>query len=600
MTEVKELKSPDLSFEKTLTDGERKGYFRVHNDGTKIEYLPSGHKENLNDPEEKIRAEYYLDLIEKYGYPAARIGLEVEMPDRTPERYADIVIYENDAQTKPYIVVECKKDGISDAEFEQSTKQAIANARVLHAPFANCVAGNTRRAIETVIWNDKEPAKATITDIPISYGKVEEFRYKKGDPVWDLKPIDQQDLKRTFQKSQDTLWAGGKRAPTTAFDEFAKIIFVKIRDEKKGRRDGDPYDFQIKTHESVESVYNRINDLYQEAKKIDSDVFKEDLKVEPEELYTVVEHLQGISLDKTDLDTKGVAFEHFMEDFFKGKSGQFFTPRNIVSFAVKMMGVKNDDLVLDPACGSGGFLLHALDEVRSQAKEFFAGDPTAEWRYWHDFAQNNLYGIEINDSIARVAKMNMIIHDDGHTNVIGNDALNGIDKMWEKNQGFDKDAFDIIVTNPPFGATIKRSEHPYLESFKLGKNGNKVRDSQKTEILFIERCIDFLKPETGQMAIVLPDGILTNSSLQYVRDFLMEKCQILGVVSLPVFAFSHFGAAVKSSLVFIRRRGEDEKFGHYRIFMAIAEHVGYDATGRKDHENNLPAIVNEYEKFKND
>jgi type I restriction enzyme M protein len=116
-----------------------------------------------------------------------------------------------------------------------------------------------------------------------------------------------------------------------------------------------------------------------------------------------------------------------MEDFFKGKSGQFFTPRNIVSFAIKMMNIKNDDLVLDPACGSGGFLLHALDEIRSQAKEFFEGDPTAEWRYWHDFAQNNFYGIEINDSIARVAKMNMIIHDDGHTNVIGHDALNDIE-----------------------------------------------------------------------------------------------------------------------------------------------------------------------------
>jgi type I restriction enzyme M protein len=591
------------TFEKILKDGERKGYFRLHNDGAKIEYLPSGHKENLNDPEEKVRAEYYFDLIEKYNYPAARIGLEVEMPDRTPERYADIVIYENDAQTKPYIVVECKKDGISDAEFEQSTKQAIANARLLHAPFANCVAGNTRRAMETALWNDKEPEKATITDIPISYGKIEEFRYRKGDPKWDLKPIDQEDLKRTFQKSHDTLWAGGKRAPTTAFDEFAKIIFVKIRDEKKGRRAGDPYDFQIKTHESAESVYKRINALYQEAKKIDPEVFKEDLKIEPEELYTVVEHLQGISLDKTDLDTKGVAFEHFMEDFFKGKSGQFFTPRNIVSFAVKMMNIKNDDLVLDPACGSGGFLLHALDEVRAQAKDFFADDPTAEWRHWHDFAQNNLFGIEINDSIARVAKMNMIIHDDGHTNVIGHDALNDIERMTAKNPGFARNRFDFIVTNPPFGANVKRSEHPYLEKFTLGKKTDakgkvKAMDNQKTEILFIERCIEFLKPETGQMAIVLPDGILTNSSLQYVRDFLMERAQILAVVALPPFAFAHFGAGVKSSLVFVRKKGTKEKLGRYKIFMAIAEHIGYEATGKLDPQNDLPVILEKYQDFR--
>lgn len=586
------------TFEKILKDGERKGYFRVFNDGAKIEYLPSGHKENLNDPEEKVRAEYYFDLLEKYHYPAKRVELETEMPARVPRFFADIVIYEDDAKKKPYIVVECKKDGISDAEFEQATKQAIGNARVLHAPFAICVAGNTRRAMETAEWNDKEPEKATITDIPISYGKIEEYRFKKGDPDWDLKTLDKSELKRALEKSHNTLWAGGKRNPTVAFDELCKIIFVKIRDEKRGRKTGEYYDFQIKTHEKAESVYKRLDAIYQEAKQKDPEVFKESLKIDPEELYTVVGHLQSVSLNKTDLDTKGVAFEQFMEDFFKGKSGQYFTPREIVSFAVKMMDIKNDDLVLDPACGSGGFLLHALDEVRKQAEEFNENDEAEKYRFWHDFAQNNLFGIEINDSIARVAKMNMIIHDDGHTNVIGFDALEDVGKMTEKNRGFEKNRFDVIVTNPPFGANVKRSEHPYLEKFTLGQNGKKSRDNQKTEILFIERCIDFLKAGTGQMAIVLPDGILTNSSLQYVRDFIMERAQILAVVSLPQFAFAHFGAGVKSSIVFIRRKGEKEKLGKYKIFMAIADHVGYEATGKRDPQNDLFKIHEEYEKFK--
>lgn len=584
------------TFEKILKDGERKGYFRVLNDGAKIEYLPSGHRENLNDPEEKVRAEYYFDLLEKYHYPAKRVELETEMPARVPRFFADIVIYEDDAKKKPYIVVECKKDGISDAEFEQATKQAIGNARVLHAPFAICVAGNTRRAMETAEWNDKEPEKATITDIPISYGKIEEYRFKKGDPDWDLKTLDKSELKRALEKSHNTLWAGGKRNPTVAFDELCKIIFVKIRDEKRGRKTGEYYDFQIKTHEKAESVYKRLDAIYQEAKQKDPEVFKESLKIDPEELYTVVGHLQSVSLNKTDLDTKGVAFEQFMEDFFKGKSGQYFTPREIVSFAVKMMDIKNDDLVLDPACGSGGFLLHALDEVRKQAEEFNENDEAEKYRFWHDFAQNNLFGIEINDSIARVAKMNMIIHDDGHTNVIGFDALEDVGKMTEKNRGFEKNHFDVIVTNPPFGANVKRSEHPYLEKFALGQNGKKSRDNQKTEILFIERCIDFLKPGTGQMAIVLPDGILTNSSLQYVRDFIMERAQILAVVSLPQLAFMHYGAGVKSSLVFIRRKADNEKLGKYKIFMAIAECVGYDATGRKA-KNDLPEIYKEYKKF---
>lgn len=587
--------------EKILKEGVRKGYFRLHNEGKRIEYLPSGHKENLTDPEEQVRAEYYFDLIEKYRYPIKRMELEVEMPSRVPEYYADIVIYEDDACKKPYIAIECKKDGISDAEFEQATKQAIGNARSLKAPYAICVAGNTRRAMETELWNDKEPEKATITDIPISYGKVEEFRYKKGDPNWDLRPVEKSELKRALVKAQNTLWAGGKRNPTVAFDELCKIIFVKIRDEKRGRKDGEHYDFQIKTHEKAESVYRRIDGIYQEAKTRDPEVFTESLKITPEELYTVVGHLQGISLNKTDLDTKGVAFEQFMEDFFKGKSGQYFTPRELVSFAVKMMKVRNDDLVLDPACGSGGFLLHALDAIRQQAEEYHKDDVTQQDRYWHDFAAKNLYGIEINDSICRVAKMNLIVHDDGHSNVICQDALENIDTMTAKNRGFLKNRFDVIVTNPPFGANVKRSEHPYLEKFILGQKADakgklKPMDNQKTEILFIERCIDFLKPKTGRMAIVLPDGTLTNSSLQYVRDFLMERCQILAVVSLPQFAFAHYGAGVKSSLVFIRKLGEGEKLKRYKIFMAIAEHIGYDATGRKDPKNDLNAIYEEYAK----
>jgi type I restriction enzyme M protein len=584
-----------------LKQGQQKGYFIL--DKVKIKYLASGKKYNSSNPEEKVRSKYYYDLIEKYNYPVKRIDFEIEMPSRTPQYYADIVIYKDDDKKIPYIVVECKKDGITDAEFEQATKQAIANARVLKAPFAICVAGNTRRAMETEKWNDKTPEKATITDIPISYGKIEEFRYKKGDLNWDLKVLEKQELIRALKKSHDTLWAGGKRNPTVAFDELCKIIFVKIRDEKMGRKNGEYYDFQIKTHEMAESVYKRINAIYQEAKEKDPEIFRESLKVEPEELYTVVEHLQGLSLNKTDLDIKGVAFEQFMEDFFKGKSGQYFTPREIVNFAIKMMDIKNDDLVLDPACGSGGFLLHSLDKVRNDAKEYFENDDAEKYRYWHDFAANNLFGIEINDSIARVAKMNMIIHDDGHTNIIGFDALEDIEKMNKKNRGFAQNKFDIIVTNPPFGANVKASEHPYLEKFELGRKKNKDgkeknMNNQKTEVLFIERCIDFLKPGTGQMAIILPDGILTNSSLQYVRDFLMEKTQILAVVSLPQFTFTHFGAGVKSSLVFVRKKAGDEKLGRYKIFMAIAEHIGYDATGRKDARNDLNKIYEEFKKFK--
>ena len=205
---------------------------------------------------------------------------------------------------------------------------------------------------------------------------------------------------------------------------------------------------------------------------------------------------------------------------------------------------------------------------------------------------NNLYGIEINDQIARVCKMNMIIHDDGHTNIISTDSLSDIGDIKRIHRDFNKNHFDILLTNPPFGASVKSTEKDYLDRYELGRG----RQNQKTEILFIERCLDFLK-SSGRMAIVLPDGILTNSSLQYVRDFIMERSQILAIVSLPQFAFMHFGAGVKSSLLFLRKKEDDERNSNYPIFMAVAEHIGYDATGRKDPINDLEKIIEEYKKF---
>jgi len=232
-----------------------------------------------------------------------------------------------------------------------------------------------------------------------------------------------------------------------------------------------------------------------------------------------------------------------------------------------------------------------LDFVREYAGKNY--DEQEARDHWHSFAKDNLYGIEINDKIARVCKMNMIIHDDGHTNVISTDALENFEDIEKMHPKFEKNHFDLILTNPPFGAMIKRTEKDYLDKFELGKD----KQNQKTEILFIERCIDFVKPKMGRIAIVLPDGIITNSSLQNVRDFIMERCQILGVVSLPQFAFAHFGAGVKSSLVFLRRKGENEGTKDYPIFMAIAEHTGYDATGREDKQNDLNQICEEYNKF---
>jgi len=586
---------PESIFLQIIQKGVEAKLLSINEDKLRITYHCSrDYTTSFRNPEEAVRASFYTELILNYKYPAKKIDIEVTVPKRTPEDRADIVVYEDEELKQPFIVVENKKDKISDAEFKQTIEQAFGNANGRRAKFAIAVAGNTKRAFNIADFKPSEREDNIIADIPIKYGKAPKYRFIKGNSEKDLKAVSREDLIRALEKSHDTVWQGGKLAPTTAFDEVAKLLFCKLKDEKDTPR-GKIYAFQIGTHETAEEVYKRIDKIYQKAKKEDAEVFKEDIRLAPKVVFSVVEHLQEIAIGATDLDTKGVAFERFMEDFFKGKMGQFFTPREIIRFCVEMLAPDKSELVLDPACGSGGFLLNTLDSVRKFAEDHYDGWEAKE--HWHRFAQNNLYGIEINDQIARVCKMNMIIHDDGHTNVISMDSLEHFKNIENEHKGFKKDYFDLILTNPPFGATVKASEKDYLGKYELGKNKDKVRTTQKTEVLFIERCIEFIKPKTGRIAIVLPDGILTNSSLQYVRDFIMEKTQILAVVSLPQFAFSHFGAGVKSSLVFLRRLGEREKIENYPIFMAISEHIGYDATGRKDSQNDFTTIVKEFKKF---
>lgn len=612
----------------------------------KIRYVAVNVSEKWSDPEEKVRAAYYAELIYRYGYAPECIGVEVTVPDRTPLDRADLVIFRDQERTKPFGVIECKRDGVSDTEFKQAVEQAFGNghAHKFRAEYIGVIAGQTRAFYDC---SDKfgvlEREANIVADLPIQYGKPEEFKYyKNAFPKPDIGAVTRDDLIKTIRKCHQTLWGGGHLSPPMAFGELTKLIFLKTRDEKKPRKKGEPYEFQIKTNETPQRLATRIKAMYAIERQKEPDVFNDDIKIDNITLRNVVLHLEGVNLTATDLDTKGVAFEQFMDGFFKGDFGQYFTPRNIIAFAIQMLDIKADDTVMDPACGSGGFLLHALDHVRKLAAEYYPGEGGGDGKeetgrhkdYWHNFAEKRLFGIEINEEIARVAKMNMIVHDDGHTNIIGNDALEPLAEIGRKNQGLfdiiglyretvinaetgkneevvkrdETKSFSKIPTNPPFGAVIKDELHSYLASYELsrylgkenaktdddpedetadhkaGKKAVKQRASVKTEIIYCERVWQLLKPG-GQAAVVLPDGLLTNASLQGVRDWLLERFKVLAVVSLPQFAFAHFGAGVKSSVVFLEKRApnvpasDDEA-----IFMAMAENIGYDATGRTTYQ----------------
>ncbi len=582
----------------------------------KILYVAANRRELWSDPEEKVRASFFCELVYRYNYAPNRIGVEVTVPDRSPNDFADLVVFRDDRKTRPYAVIECKREAISDAQFRQAVEQAWGNgnAAKFRAQYVGVVAGETRLFFDCD--DDKfgalERDTNVIADLPLSYGRPPEYKYRKGtSQEWqDLKPVSKGDLIAIIRKCHQTLWAGGKLSPPAAFGEFCKIIFVKVRDEKRARSYGEHYGFQIKTDEPAHILAGRIRALYAVEMQREPDVFTEDIRVDDATLKMCVSHLEAVNFNKTDLDTKGVAFEQFLDGFFKGDFGQFFTPREVIQFAVALSNPEATDDVLDPACGSGGFLLYAMDHVRARAKQIFQPHEVTERHdYWHDFARNHLFGIEVNDEIARVAKMNMILHDDGHTNIVGEDALSPLKQLSEHRKRLKQAAFDLILTNPPFGSIIKEENKGQLYfqgwtilhqlSKKLrpddgdspstrqdsGKKAIKGRSSVKSEILFCERVSQFLKPGTGKSVIVLPDGLLTNSTLVGFRRWLIEHFQLLAVISLPNEAFQHSKAQVKASVLYLRRRAEKEVPNKAElVFMALPSNIGYDSRGRRTYE----------------
>jgi type I restriction enzyme M protein len=585
-----------------ITEGIQKNLIKIQENDTVITYIHQNKKRNYSDPEEKVQTETFLALIFHYGYRTEQIGLFVPVTMGSDKREADIVVYNDDEHTEPHILVECKKQEVSEAEFQQAIEQAYSYAYALPNDIKYIwVTSSIKNEYFEV--DKKKKSRLTQTDIPqFGVKKLANYKYvydaenvktKTGEQKFNgLSIIEQSELTRRFKQAHDALWGGGQLNPSEAFDELDKLIFCKIWDERKYRKTGEPYDFQIITtnkeeiknrhklgedelRQAIKNLENRqlterIIALYEEGRKKDPEVFRDNIRLSPEKVRTVVGYLESVDLGRTDLDAKGRAFETFMGSFFRGNFGQYFTPRPIVKFTTDVLPITNESLVLDTSCGSGGFLLYSLDKVRRQADGLYPKHKTdieqnkKHYKYWHDFAENNLFGIEINEQISRAAKMNMIIHDDGHTNVITADGLESIKRLEEitGNKNFQFNCFDFVVTNPPLGSIVRQTEKAYMREYKLGKReedwraiGTKPetqRENQNTEIMFIERAYDFLK-EGGYLGIVIPDGILTNSSLQYVRNRIEDWFRIVAVVSIPQTAFMSTGAGVKSSVLFLRK-----------------------------------------------
>ena len=546
-----------------------------------------------------------IPILEKLGY-SEKVKGEIEHQKsieigRGKYVYPDIVININGVSV---IVVDGKNPTENLNLYE---RQIISYGLLLKAPYSVLSNGLTIKVYETqtekVIW-DKP-----VSVLPTFLSK-ENLTRQIGKAVETISEERLEEARKTLLvfegikefssillKCEDVIRDVDGLTGADAFDEISKILFCKMYFEKLAL-DGKSNPFSIESIKANGGAKYVRNYLFKEARDNNKDIFtgNEVINLQDESIEKLVELLQRYTLIRTNIDVKGRAFEIFLGKTFTGGLGQFFTPRTIVRFAVQFadpeinsaVSNRNDPyLVLDPACGSGGFLI----EVFKAIQEKIARQPESKQKELLErLSKEQIFGIDINERLVMVAKMNMVLHGDGHGKIYKANGLEGINEITEGK-------FDLVITNPPFG---NKDHGKILEQFDLGKVDKKVMKEQLREILFVEKCLKFLKPAGGELAILLPDGILNNERLTYVRDFIKSRAVIKAVISLPDRAFKASGANSKTSLLFIKKKiAEDEE--QQPIFMAVADYVGYETKTKEAKpidQNDLPKILSVYKEYK--
>ena len=612
-------------------------------------YSPIRDKWLVLKPEEEVRQRYVCRLVDSYGYGIKQMGEEVKVTNSQRGQgaaRADIVIWRNEEDKRKgknaLIVVECKAENVTirQADYFQGYNYAAwAGAKFF-------VTTNLKETRIFKVVEDAMPKKLEeIADIPSADTVNDDKKIKA--MLLQTKAFTRDEFSRLLFKCHNIIRNNDKLSPEAAFDEISKILFIKIRYERtnSGTQIFSKEEFlkQKKMYDAVKSkespdyyqfLFNKTKEDFAKDHLFDEN---ETIKIRENSFEQIVKELQVYNLSTTSDDVKGIAFEQFLGRTFRGELGQFFTPRTIVDFMVSVLDPQEGEYVCDPCCGSGGFLIRAFEYVREHIenevevrkedvkKSLFTDDysklPKKEQekidqkvidafsKMNYELDINNpmgrlrslsfdcIYGTDANPRMARTAKMNMIMHGDGHGGVHHHDGLLNVNGIWEGR-------FDVILTNPPFGARIDKelkiteadrftdiekikayekrygkenydnalkqvNDHinqPILDLFQIGKF------SGLTEVLFIERCLNLLKPG-GRMGIVLPEGVLNNTNLQKVRDFVESKAKILLIVSIPQDVFMAAGATVKPSLLFFKKFTENEAEEYNRIYIQALHEV---------------------------
>ena len=582
---------------------------------------------NWGNPEEWVRVRTIAWLVVERDYPALRMLTEVVVPRRTPTDRADVVVYRDDRRRSPYLVVENKAAGQSETDRRQGIEQGFGNANSMRAELLLYDELETSYVYDVASHDPLERELNRLGDrdaLPRQYGDVPEFRLVAGTSN-DIEPARSSVVEARIRRAHSIIWAGGRRDPLTAFDEWSKLLFAKVADERRTPT-GEVRHFQVGAAETTAAVANRVHDLFGRSCRDDPTIFPPDTRIQlpDSKISDVVESLQDLSFTRTDVDSVGRAFEEFFGSVFRGELGQYFTMRQLARFTVAMLDLTHEDYVIDPSAGSGGFLLEALLQVWRRVDRDFSGQSQSEIeRIKLDFALHRVFGIEIHEILARICKINLLLHHDGHTNIESDRSC--LDSEFTNPRlNPPRQRFTRVVGNPPFGDEVKEGDEDHLGSnslsnFEIAEGRNKVA----SEHVILERSVALLEPN-GRLGLVVPDGLLNNQGSQsncpQTRMLLAKAGRIEAVVSLPDYAFRKSGAQNKTSILFFRKfsRAEKRRFDRafasatadddrgeaisevydsanlkYQVFLAEANIVGYTTTGAHSNQNDLYAAASD-------
>lgn len=542
--------------------------------------------------EEDVKVKFLLPLLESLGYNIKHCEfetpIEVQEGRRTKTIFADVIVYGSAKKPAPLMCVETKAPNVPLTRADRD--QAISYARLLPkiAPIAVLTNGRQVQVFRTF---DKTRVPAIPPRSAFDSGMVEMVLNKavsdalRAEAKHELFIIDDvQTFKRLLKASHDEIRNNEGYDPTQAFDELSKVLFCKMYEEKNG----DSNRFRVSVFdETLKTVsVNVVQAIFKET--ITDPRYKglfdanDSIRLQDRTLRKIVELFERTDLSLTAFDVKGEAFEYFLGDTFTGGLGQYFTPRNVVSFIVDALNLKIGERIVDPFCGTGGFLIHAFEVVSEKIRlQDFSDAEKEQWR--ETLSNRSLFGIDWSARTSQTCKMNMVVHGDGSAGIFKSHGLLDVPGVIETS------TFDLCLTNPPFGSW--ENDEAILGAYELGAG----RTTQDRAILAVERAIELVKVG-GRIGIVIIDGVLNNRSYKYVRDYIRANTRIHAVVSLSPETFEAYGGRSDTSILLLERIERREGPTHPEpIFMARATNTGYAPNGSAIAGNQLPDILLSYE-----